>query len=122
MALADAPEELQVAIREYWPSDQWENASEISRLESEWNPFAVNDTTRVDAPCGTVIEHRGGVAITAELSVGYFQINACNLPPDWDWHRLYNARHNAGTAHLLWDRAGRSWSPWFFSAKRLGLL
>ena len=63
----------------------------------------------------------GGVRITAERSVGYFQINTCNLPPDWEWQRLYNARHNAGTAHALWDAAGQRWSPWYYSAGLLGL-
>jgi hypothetical protein len=51
--------------------------------------------------------------------VGYFQINACNFP-DWEWQRLYNARHNAGTAHMLWAQQG--WNAWYFSAHQLGLI
>jgi hypothetical protein len=116
----DAPLELQVAIREFWPYDEWDNAAGIAKLESGWDAFAKNDTTSAEHPCGSVIEHRAGVAITAELSVGYFQINACNYP-DWEWQRFYNARHNAGTAHMLWKQRG-GWSPWYFSAQKLGLL
>lgn len=117
--LADAPEELQVAIREFWPEKEWENAANISQLESGWNAFAVSDSTSDSAPCGTVIRTVNGVDVSAELSVGYYQINACNFP-GWEWQRLYNARHNAGTAHLLWS--ARGWQPWYFSGKALGLL
>jgi hypothetical protein len=70
-------------------------------------------------PCGTVIGQFDGVNVTAERSISYFQINACNFPT-WNPYHLYNARHNAGTAHMLW--ASRGWQPWYFSAKRLGLL
>lgn len=115
------PDELDVAIKEFWPENEWDNARNISQLESNWNAFAVNDTTAPGVPCGAQLVSRGGVGITAEISVGYFQINACNFP-GWEWQRLYNARHNAGTAHLLWQQAGGSWSPWFFSATALGLL
>lgn len=119
MSLSDSPLELQDAIKEFWPTEEWENAAGISQLESNWNAFAVHDSTSESSPCGAVIGNTDGVAITAELSVGYFQINACNFPT-WEWQRLYNARHNAGTAHLLWSRSG--WRPWFFSARALGLL
>jgi hypothetical protein len=120
MTLADAPAELQDAIREFWPESEWENASEISWLESGWNAFARANTTDAAHPCGTIIGTRAGVPYSAEDSIGYYQINACNLPPDWETGRLYNARHNAGTAHAMW--ATRGWQPWFFSAKTLGLL
>lgn len=118
----DAPRELQVSIQEFWPEEEWNNAAAIAFLESGFDAFAVDDSTTPDAPCGTVIRVVGNVSVTAEKSIGYFQINACNLPPDWEVDRLYNARHNAGTAHALWEERGRSWSPWFFSAKQLGLL
>lgn len=117
--LADAPIELQVAIKEFWPPDQWENAASIALLESGWDAFALNDTTTPDAPCGAIIGERGGVAISAERSVGYFQVNSCNYP-DWEWQRLYNARHNAGTAHMIWDSQG--WKAWYYSAMELGLI
>ncbi|SRR6266478_3876175 len=120
--LSDAPLELQDSIREFWPDDQWENAARIAELESGFDAFALNDTTDSEHPCGTVIDTKGGINITAERSCGYFQINTCNLPAGWEWQRLYNARHNAGTAHSLWDDAGQSWSPWYYSAQRLGLL
>lgn len=121
-AISDAPAELLVTIKEFWPESEWDNAASISFLESGWNAFAVNDTTAPDIPCGALIETTAdGVKISAERSVGYFQINSCNFP-EWEWQRFYNARHNAGTAHLLWDQAGGSWSPWYFSAKELGLL
>lgn len=116
-----APAELQVAIREFWADDQVDNAAAIAELESGFDAFALNDTASANG-CGTVLfTNAQGVTVTAERSVGYFQINSCNFP-DWEWQRLYNARHNAGTAHLLWDNAGQSWRPWFFSATRLGLI
>lgn len=118
--LDDAPAELSSAIREFWPEEEWEHAASIAFLESGFDAFALNDSTDEGHPCGSMLEQRGSVRITAERSVGYFQINACNLPPDWEWQRLYNARHNAGTAHDMW--ANRGWSPWFFSATRLGLI
>jgi hypothetical protein len=118
MALDDAPQELQVAIREFWPSTEWENAAAISYLESKWNAFALLDTA-TDNGCGAPLEPIRGVPVVAERSVGYFQINACNYP-GWEWQRFYNARHNAGTAHALW--ATRGWQPWYFSALTLGLL
>lgn len=117
--LDDCPAELRVAIVEFWPDSEWENAAAISQLESGWNAFAVYDSTSEASPCGSIIGEQGGTQISAERSIGYFQINACNFP-DWEWQRLYNARHNAGTAHLLWSTRG--WAPWFFSARRLGLL
>lgn len=119
--IGDCPAELQVAIQEFWDESEWDNAARISLLESGWNAFALNDTTAPGVPCGATLTSRGGMGITAERSVGYFQINSCNFP-DWEWQRLYNARHNAGTAHMLWDNAGRTWRPWFFSAKELGLI
>jgi len=123
MAATDrAPHELLDAIREFWPPAEWENAASIAELESAFDAFALNDTTDDLHPCGSLLGTIGGVMVTAERSIGYFQINACNLAPDWEWQRLYNARHNAGTAHKLWDDAGQSWRPWYFSANLLGLL
>ncbi len=113
------PQELAVAILEFWPEAEWDNAASISYLESGWDAFALLDSTDAAHPCGAPIQPIGGVAITAERSVGYFQVNSCNFP-DWEWARLYNARHNAGTAHMLW--AERGWSPWYFSAQTLGLV
>ncbi len=121
IALNDAPLELQDAIREFFPEDEWNNAAAIAQLESAYDAFALNDTTSPTAPCGTSLRVVDGEVVTAERSVGYFQINSCNFPA-WEWQRLYNARHNAGTAHLLWDNAGQSWRPWYFSAKQLGLI
>jgi Lysozyme like domain len=120
MGISDAPIELQVAIREFWPESEWDHAADVSWLESGWDAFALADTTSDEHPCGSIIDHRGGVAVAAERSVGYFQVNSCNFP-GWEWQRLYNARHNAGTAHALWDTAGQSWRPWYFSAQKLGL-
>lgn len=117
----DAPCELACAIREFWPEEEWDNAASIAELESGFDAFAVDDSRSPFAPCGSVIRTVNGVAITAEFSIGYFQLNACNFP-DWPSERFYNARHNAGTAHMLWESAGRRWSgPWFFSAQKLGL-
>jgi hypothetical protein len=115
------PEELRVSIKEFWPESEWDNAASIAWLESRWDAFAVADTTSPDYPCGAIIDNRQGVMIYAERSIGYFQINSCNFL-DWEPWRLYNARHNAGTAHMLWDRAGGQWTAWYFSAISLGLL
>jgi hypothetical protein len=113
------PAELAVAIREFWPEAEWDVAASISYLESDWNAFALLDSTDADHPCGTPVRELPEMTITAERSVGYFQLNSCNFP-NWEWQRFYNARHNAGTAHMLW--AQRGWSPWYYSATQLGLL
>jgi hypothetical protein len=115
----DAPEELQVAIQRYFPEEEWANAANVAYLESGFNAFAIADTTAPGVPCGAVLDSRDGVSVSAERSVGYFQINACNFPR-WEWQRLYNADHNAGTAHMLWRQRG--WQPWYFSARTLGLI
>lgn len=117
--ISEAPAELQVAICEFWPESEWNHAASIAFLESHWDAFAVNDTRRSDAPCGAIIGMKDGVAIAAEWSIGYFQLNACNFE-GWEPGRFYNARHNAGTAHHLWSTRG--WRPWYFSAKTLGLI
>ena len=113
------PDELWVAIVEFWPGEEWLNAARIAYLESGWNAFAVANTVSDRVPCGAPLRVEDGVEVVAERSVGYFQINSCNFP-SWEWQRLYNARHNAGTAHLLWSLRG--WGPWYFSAMTLGLL
>lgn len=119
MTLTAAPLELQVAIQEFWPETEWDNAANVAQLESAFDAFAVDDTTSPDLPCNTLLRTVDGVDVFAERSVGYFQINSCNFP-SWEWQRLYNARHNAGTAHLIWTRQG--WAAWYFSAKQLGLI
>ncbi len=116
----EAPAELAASIKEFFPPAEWDNAASIAELESGWSAFAENDTTGLGRPCGSPLTVRGGQLVTAEHSVGWFQINACNLPPDWHWYHLFNTRHNVGTAHDLWSRRG--WSPWCFSAQVLGLL
>jgi hypothetical protein len=114
----DAPGELVLAVQEFWPDDQVDNALAVAQLESGWDAFALNDTASKYGGCGLVIATLGDVLVTSERSVGYFQINSCNFPT-WEWQRFYNARHNAGTAHLIWENQG--WSAWLFSAHRLGL-
>jgi hypothetical protein len=117
----DAPPELSEWIKEFWPSTEWDNAASISLLESGWSAFAVADTRDASHPCGSVLHVRpDGITVTAEYSIGWFQINACTLPLDWTAENLYNTRHNCGTAHALWTERG--WQPWYFSAKALGLL
>lgn len=119
--LASAPWELQSVIPEFWPESEYDNAARIAYLESGFNPFALNDSTSPDLPCGAYLRSQGGVRITAERSVGYYQINSCNFP-ETEWQRFYNARFNAQKAADLWEQAGRTWRPWYFSAKRLGLI
>jgi hypothetical protein len=115
---ADAPSDLRLAIEEFFPETEWNNASNISFLESGWNPFAIADTRDPQHPCGAVLRTVGGVAISAEFSIGFFQIDACNFS-GWNPAHFYNVRHNVGTAHMLWSERG--WSPWYFSAQILGL-
>jgi len=117
----DCPIELWVAIQEFWPESEWINAANIARIESGFDAFALDDTATPNGGCGVPIGSRNGVPIVSERSIGYFQINSCNFP-DWEWQRFYNARHNAGTAHALWDQNGGNWRPWFFSATELGLI
>ena len=117
----DCPLELWVSIQEFWPESEWLNAVNVARLESNLDAFALDDTATPAGGCGVEIGERDGVRITSERSVGFFQINSCNFP-SWEWQRFYNARHNAGTAHALWDERGGSWTPWFFSARKLGLI
>lgn len=115
----DAPRELVAVVMEFWPESEIDNALAIAQLESGWNAFALNDSATRVGGCGVPIGTIDGQTITSERSVGYFQINSCNFP-SWNPWQFYNARHNAGTAHLLWSTRG--WQPWYFSAKRLGLL
>jgi hypothetical protein len=117
--LADAPAELQPCIRAFWPDTEWDNAAAIAKLESNFNAFAIADTTDADHGCGALLRETNGVKVYAERSVGYFQVNTCNFPT-WDWTRLYNAWENAGTAHMIWAQQG--WGAWYFSAHSLGLL
>lgn len=117
--IADAPEELRVSIAEFFPQEEWDHAAQVAELESGFDAFAKNDTTDDRHPCGSYLRSIDGVRISAERSVGYFQIDTCSFP-DWEWQRLYNARHNAGTAHLIWTRQG--WGAWYFSARKLGLI
>lgn len=119
-SITEAPYDVADAIREFWPESEWDNAASIAFLESGWNPFAVANTVTDSVPCGTPLRLENGITVVAERSIGYFQINACNFP-NWEWQRFYNGRHNAGTAHQLWDQAGQSWSPLYFSAQTLGL-
>jgi hypothetical protein len=99
---------------------EWENAVNISLLESGWSAFAENNTTDDAHPCGSVLRVQDGITVTAERSIGWFQINACNLPANWNPNHLFNTRHNVGTAHDMWSKRG--WEPWLFSARQLGLL
>ena len=115
----EAPDDLALEIRHYsdWDHDA---AASIAYLESGWDRFAERDTRDSDHPCGAVLSRIGGVIVTAEWSISYFQINACNLPSDWRPEQLWNTFHNVGTAHLFWTQRG--WYPWLFSAQKLGLI
>lgn len=116
----DAPQELQLGVSEFWPQSEWDNAVRISLLESGWSAFAENDTRSQTNPCGSVLRYKDGLAILAEWSIGWFQINVCTMDPSWDARRLFNTRENCGTAHALW--AERGWKPWLISAGELSLL
>lgn len=114
-----APDELRFWISVFWPETEWDNAASIAFLESGLDPFARRDTRDIDHPCGSVIATNGGTDITAELSVGYFQINTCNYP-GVEAERFYNGGLNVETAYNLWLERG--WEPWYFSAVALGLI
>jgi len=58
--LQDAPCELQCAIRQFFPENEWDNASAIANLESGFNAFALNDTASQYGGCGAVIAERNG--------------------------------------------------------------
>ena len=118
LSINDAPQDLAQSIREFFPEAEWDHAASIAFLESGWNPFALHDSIDASHPCGAPLEPIDGVTVTAEYSVSYFQINACNFP-SWNPGMLFNTRHNVGTAHMLW--AERGWQPWYFSARTLGL-
>lgn len=119
--LQSAPWELQAVIPEFWPEAEYHNAARIAYLESAFNPFALDDTTDAEHPCGAYLRTYNGIRVTAERSVGYYQINTCNTP-GVEYGRFYNARYNAAAAYALWMQAGESWSPWYFSARQLGLV
>jgi hypothetical protein len=119
ISIDEAPYETADATREFFPESEWNNAVSVWQLESNFDPFALRDTTDADHPCGSLVGFREGVAIYAERSVGVAQINSCNFP-GWEWQRFYNVRHNIGTAHVLWIAQG--WGAWYFSAKALGLI
>lgn len=119
IGISDCTPELQFAIKHWWPETEWNNAASIAFLESSLDPFARRDTRDTDHPCGSVIATGDSGDITAELSIGYFQINTCNVP-GVEPERFYNAWYNATWAFMLWR--DRGWNPWYFSAERLGLL
>lgn len=118
-SIDQAPAELQASIREFFPQEQWDNAASVSYLESGWDVWAEANTVTDAQPCGSTLRTMNGTRVTAEHSVSWFQINACNYP-DWPWYFWFNTRLNVGEAHALWARRG--WQPWFFSAQTLGLL
>lgn len=118
--IGEPPAELVSAVQEFFPESEWDHAYRVSLLESGWSAFAENNSTDASHPCGSFLRTQNGVRVTAERSIGWFQINACNLPPDWTPEHLFNTRHNVGTAHEMWSRRG--WQPWFFSATTLGLI
>lgn len=122
MQPSDVPNDLWLGICEFWPDTEWINATNIARLENPtFDPFAINNSADKFGGCGIPIGAIGGVPIVTERSIGPFQVNAC-LFPTWEWQRLYNTRHNCGTAHLIWTLAGNSWRPWLLSATKLGLI
>ncbi len=104
------PPELRAGIQHYWPEGEWENAAAISNLESGWRLAArayVTDPLPGNSP---------------EDSRGPFQVNiyvhtwaeANRLLRDWDY--------SSWAGHEVWQRAGGSWRPWFYSARTLRLL
>lgn len=113
------PPDLVVLVQQNWPWSEWSNALAVALNESDWEAGAEANTTAEGVPCGTPLGERNGVMVTAERSVGYFQINLCNYPED-RWAYLLTPEGNVAQAAALWRE--RAWSPWYFSAEYLGLL
>jgi hypothetical protein len=114
------PEDLDRAIRQYWPESQWQNAARMAYVESNgWKRDAERNTLgraggRCNIPIGTLPD---GTPILSEQSVGYFQINVCAHGHD----RAYwiDTDHNVSYAAQLYREKG--WGPWQVSARLLGL-
>lgn len=113
------PDELVSLVHQNWPWSEWSNALAVSLAESNWEADAEANTVTDEHPCGSFLYDRGGVAVSAERSVSYFQINLCNYPQD-RWAELLTPEGNVAEAAELWRQ--RSWQPWYFTASRLGLL
>ncbi len=91
----EAPSYVVELIRRYFPQQQWENALNVSRLESGWRANAHN-------PNG-------------EDSRGLFQINMRAHP---DAGNMFDPEANVAYAASLWRQRG--WGPWSV-ARQLGL-
>lgn len=113
------PEDLDRAIRQYWPATEWKNAARMAHEESGWRNDAERNTLaraggRCNVPIGTLPD---GTPIVSEQSVGYFQINVCAHKHD----RAYwiDTDNNVSYAAQLYREGG--WGAWRVSARKLGL-
>lgn len=114
------PPELRVAIQGFWPEEEWEHAAAISNLESGWRLNArayvtqdqVNDWNRL---------HPDDIR-SVEDSRGPFQVNIYAHPWADAGRLLTDWAYASWAGRVVWLRAGGRWSPWFYSAKKLGLL
>lgn len=113
------PDELVALVQRYWPWSEWSNALAISLKESGWDNEAFANTVDDAHPCGAIVGTFRGQPVSAERSVGYFQLNLCNYPSEVETD-LRTPEGNVAEAHALW--AARGWQPWYFTALELGLL
>ncbi|MYH41587.1 MAG: hypothetical protein F4150_07495 [Chloroflexi bacterium] len=95
-----APAEVQAAIAEFFPRDEWENAAAIALCESGF---------RLDAHNLSDIED----------SRGLWQINV-RANADMLEYDLWSARGNAHAAAIIFERQG--WAAWKHCATGLGLI
>ncbi len=136
-AFAEAPVEIRRAIGQAFPPEEWENAAQVSRAESNWNPDAhAHDSLiiqyrpklavrpRPRHPDGSWADEQipPGWKIAREDSRGLFQINV-DVHRTWLARKdisgdgLFDPRRNARQARRIFENAkrqphGNGWYPW----------
>lgn len=114
------PDDVDAAIRKYFPRAVWTDAARVSYGESSWrNDAELNTLWRGNGQCGIRYWYSDEVGwATTEQSIGIFQINRCAHGGTEDFWK--NADRNADYASQLY--AAEGWIPWRVTARRLGLL
>ncbi len=78
---------IEMAIQQWWPESEWENAWCIIGRESTWRPWVVSPTG----------------------DYGLFQLNRIHAA-SYDWGRILEIDFNVAAAHDLWTT--NDWRPW----------
>jgi hypothetical protein len=113
--------QLADGIVAHFPEDQWTNAAEVAYLESRWNPLTVNDSIIPFYRWGRRPGDVNDVPSSPELSIGCFQINILVHDFGRDWPTLFDPFINAWAADRIF-RSANGWTPWYHSARALGLI